>query len=212
MVRLVTVLLAASLCSSGLSAKPRPTWTADKLTDPITGKSSCTVAALDSFGKDSYTRVGAFYPMVQMTSEHGLLVGVSSGGRYRIPPGDILWRVDDLPFRELKAANNPVDRTAVPAEGIARLQQETTAMMRAMTATSTMASGKLAWDMLAELRGGRGLQFRQAMAVGSYGLPQQQALETGQITAKGARPYPLDESFAAALTECGIGDRPTERR
>ena len=45
----------------------------------------------------SYTRVGALYPFVDQKGAHGLLVGVASGGRIRVPSGDILWRIDEQP-------------------------------------------------------------------------------------------------------------------
>jgi hypothetical protein len=158
----------------------------------------------------SFTRTGAIYPIVELNSKHGLLVGVSSGGRFRLPTGDILWRVDDLPYRELKAADNPSDReSAIPADATALLTQQTMALAQSMTATSTVASGERAWAMLAELRQGHGLQFRQVGAATGYGLRSEQAEATGIITKAGLRPWPIDASFQAALSTCGIGQSAT---
>lgn len=203
------VLVALVVAANSASAKPRPTWQATGNVDPITGTSSCVVAATDRAAGMSFTRSGTIYPVVELNSAHGLLVGVSSGGRFRLSTGDILWRVDDLPYRELKAADNPAGiDSAVPADATAQLTQQAMTLTRAMTATSTLASGRRAWAMLAELRAGRGLQFRQANPNSAYGLPQQQTLLTGQVTKTGLRPVPIDASFHAALATCKIGDRP----
>lgn len=208
--RLLAATAMVTVLAMPASSRDKSVWTAIRSVDPITGKSSCIVSAYDRAAGMSFTRIGVLYPIVEMNSEHGLLVGVSSGGRVRIPSGDILWRVDDLPYRELKAANNPANRSgasALPADAAAKLSQDTLALTQALTATSTVASGDTAWAMLDEMRRGKGLQYRQAEANAAYGLPQASAQMTGQLTKKGLAPFPLDASFQAALTKCGIGER-----
>lgn len=206
-----TLILASLALAVPAAAKEKPTWQVTQSVDPITGQTSCVVAAYDRAAGMSFTRMGVIYPIVEMNSKLGLLVGVSSGGRMRLPSGDIVWRVDDLPYRELKAADNPANRPgmpALPADTVAKLTQDTLALTQALTATSTVASGSVAWAMLGEMRQGRGLQFRQVSATAAYGLPDESSQVTGQITAKGLRPFPLDASFHAALATCGIGERP----
>lgn len=217
--RVIVAALTAALLAGPVAGRERPVWTATRTADPITGKTSCVIAAYDTAAGMKFTRVGVLYPIVEMNSDHGLLVGVSSGGSMRLPTGDILWRVDDLPFREIRAASNPggysagTGQPAVPgADTLRQLTQDTLALTQALTATSTVASGGTAWAMLEEMRHGRGLQYRQAAAAGGYGLPQQKAIETGQITRKGLRPFPLDASLQAALDICGIRERPAEDR
>ena len=142
-----------------------------------------------------------------------MLVGVGSGGRFRLPTGDIVWRVDDRPFRTLAAADNPPGATtpAMPQastpQASAAMQQLVDQQMRlvaAVTATSTVAGGNTARTMLAEMLGGKGLVFRAAAATANYGLPNGANRSVGQITKDGLRPYPLDDSFRAGLTACGI--------
>jgi hypothetical protein len=61
--------------------------------------------------------------------------------------------------------------------------------------------------MLAEMLAGHGLVYRAAAATNGYGLPTGAEQRLGQITRDGIRPYPLDESFRAGLTACGIPGR-----
>lgn len=204
--RLLAAAAIVSVFAMPAPSRDKSVWTAAQSVDPITGKNSCVVSAYDRAAGMSFTRVGILYPIVEMNSKHGLLVGVSSGGRVRIPSGDILWRVDDLPYRGLKAANNPTNRSgtsALPADAAAKLTQD----MLALTTASTVASGDTAWAMLDEMRRGKDLQYRQAEANTAYGLPQSSAQLAGQLTKKGLAPFPLDASFHAALARCGIGEQ-----
>jgi hypothetical protein len=79
--------------------------------------------------------------------------------------GDILWRVDEKPYHEIKAADNPANGKATPspdgaaANPVQATMAETSRMVAAMTATSTMASGDKARALLAEMMEGRGLIF-----------------------------------------------------
>lgn len=212
MKRVVSCLAVAALMISPAAQarkKPVQTWAASRITDPITGVTRCIVSATDRAAGMRLTRVGALYPVVELNSEHGLLVGVSSGGRVRIPAGDIVWRVDDRPFHELKAADNPVGHvpSAIPDSVAAQLgtsaAKNMNRMIAAASATSTMASGEKAKALLAEMIAGRGLLFRTA-AVQSFGLADPRAQEVGQVTREGLTPIPLDESFRTALAECGI--------
>jgi hypothetical protein len=165
----------------------------------------------------AFTRLGSLYPIVENNSRLGLLVGVSTGGRYRLPSGDIVWRVDDRPFRELKAIDNPSPAGASAptdsAPGDKAMQDTMSLAMRyAATAasTSTVASGDRARDMLAEMVAGKGLIFRAATAAPAYGLPSATVGRVGQVTERGLRPIPLDDSLKEGLAACGISaDGPT---
>ena len=170
-----SLTIAAGIVSPAWAKEaPRMVWQVTRSSDPITGATSCIVAAYDQAAGVSYSRTGMLYPFVENISVHGLLIGVSSGGRVRLPTGDILWRVDDRPFRTLAAADNPAGATtsAVP-QGVPGMQQLMDQQMRIIataTATSTVASGATARAMLAEMLAGTGLVFRAAAATAGYGL------------------------------------------
>jgi hypothetical protein len=207
----VTAILLplAGIASAGWAKKtPRPVWQISRSSDPITGASRCIVAAYDQAAGMSFSRAGALYPFVENSSAHGILLGVSSGGRFRLPTGDIVWRVDDRPFRTLAAADNPRGATtsAIPpgTPGMQQLVDQQMRLVAAATATSTVASGDTARTMLTEMLAGRGLVYRAAAAANGYGLPTGSEREVGLMSKDGIRPYPLDESFRAGLAACGI--------
>ncbi len=207
---LLTAACTIAALPATASAKKAPAlaWQVSRTNDPITGATSCIVAAYDRAAGLSFSRTGALYPFVENSSTLGLLVGVSSGGRMRLPTGDIVWRVDDRPFRTLKAADNPVRDNASPIPqdnpAMSKLMSEQMRLIAAATATSTVASGETARAMLDEMLAGQGLVFRSATTAPIYGLPTGAEQSVGQVTAKGLRPYPLDESLRAGLTVCGI--------
>ena len=211
--------VALSLVPTGAEAKkkPREVWSVSRTSDPITGDSSCVVTAYDTVGKTKYSRFGFLYPVVENNSKLGLLIGVSSGGTYRVPTGDILWRVDQNPHRTLRAADNPAlennSAFGAPyktgdAETDKRIEEamaSTGNLVASMTATSTVASGESASAILAEMMTGQTLIYRQAQAAPAYGLPSGAANRVGQYTTdEGHVPIKLDESFRRGLIECGI--------
>ena len=215
------VLLAACIGLVTLSAAvvakkaPREAWAITQVIDPITGASTCVVAAYDKIGRVEFSRFGYLYPIVENNARLGLLVGVSSGGKFRVPTGDILWRVDSNPYRELKAADNPGDANTPPIppyktgndaadKAVADAMALTQRMTVGMTATSTVVSGPKAGEMLREMLAGRSLIFRQAQAAPAYGLPSSQTYRVGQFTNEGLKPIPLDDSFRRGLAACGI--------
>jgi len=185
-------------------------WEVVQATDPITRASTCAVIATDYMGRTRFTQTGGLYPVVEMNSTHGLLVGVSSGGRIRLPTGDILWVVDDRPQRTIRAADNPSENSALPGQpGLGASIEKMTAyamqLSRQMTATSTMASGDTAREMLDEMLEGTSLLFRSAGSGVKTGLPDYSALVAGQVNERGElRPVPLDQSFRDGLRTCGI--------
>jgi hypothetical protein len=207
---MIGAILAAAFAAPAVRAKkvPRPVWQVTRTSDPITGATSCIVAAFDQAAGMSFSRTGALYPFVENSSVHGVLVGVSSGGRIRLPTGDIVWRVDDRPFRTLAAADSPTGTTlsAIPQgdPAMKTLVDQQMRLVAAATATSTVASGSTARAILDEMLAGRGLVFRAAAATTAYGLPTGGGQRVGQITRYGPRPYPLDDSFRTGLAACGI--------
>jgi hypothetical protein len=211
----LSAAIITGLCFAGSAPAKKPrrgAWDVIRTTDPIIGASTCVVAALDYVGKDSFSRMGMLYPVVENNPVHGLLIGISSGGKFRLPTGDIVWRVDDRPFRELKAEDNPATGPApvIPAasDPASKAMQDTLAltmkMTVSMTATSTMASGDRAKSMLEEMLAGKALIFRSAAVTTAYGLQNNAMYRVGQVTEKGLRPIPIDESFRQGLATCRI--------
>jgi len=158
------LISAMALITAPATAKDREprTWQATRTTDPVTGVSRCVVSALDYVGKTRYSRTGFLYPVIEKHPQHGLLVGVSSGGRFRLPTGTILWRVDDQPFREVRPEDGPMTadmssalpsavmgQDPVAAKAVADAMAVSGRMIMSATATSSFAMGDTARAMLA---------------------------------------------------------------
>lgn len=223
---IVISVLVASLTSACAMTPGEPlpladAWTASKTTDPITSVSRCVVAVPDSINVGTVfysTRVGRLYPFVENNSQLGLLVGVGSGGQFRVPVGDVVWRVDDKPFRTLRVMDNPggtnvaiqTPKLSGPgAQGAEKAIRETTdyafKMSQAITSGATVTHGAKAKEMLAEMLAGKDLIFRAVAAAPAYGLPSSAPYSVGQYTTtEGQRPIPLDASFHQSLAACGI--------
>ena len=154
----------------------REAWQVMRASDPVTRVSTCAVVASDYVGNTRFTQSGALYPVVENNSTHGILVGVSSGGRFRLPAGDIFWAVDGQPYRELKAADNPgapsFDEGSRPEATVEAMTAYGLALSQALVSTSTMASGAAAREMLDEMLTGQSLLFRSARTGLQTGLPE----------------------------------------
>lgn len=115
-VALVAVTVAGlPIANSSTLAKNKGVWSVVRTEDPITGRKTCAVSALDRIGGMRFTQIGILYAVIEKNPDAGLLVGVSSGGKYRMPVGDIVWRVDDKPYHTLRAIDNPGATRAVSA-------------------------------------------------------------------------------------------------
>ena len=79
--------------------KTQAVWQVSRTGDPITDTATCFVAAYERAAGMSFTRVGARHPFVENSSTYGLLGGVSSGDKWRLPTGEIVRRVDAHLFR-----------------------------------------------------------------------------------------------------------------
>ncbi|MBG6119027.1 MULTISPECIES: hypothetical protein [unclassified Sphingobium] len=215
----MTAAILLTACTMPLAAKDKTphTWYATRTADPVTGVTRCVVTAMDYVGKTRYSRTGFLYPMIENHPRHGLLIGVSSGGRFRLPTGTMLWRVDDQPFREIRPEDGPLpDGAAIAAVPVPAGAESATSkavndamalatrMAAGFSATSTFATGEQAAAMLAELRAGHGLLYRAKAASSDMGLPDSGMYRVGQITKDGLKPIPVDESLHTALAQCGI--------
>lgn len=168
-------------------------WVAQKAQDPVTGVSRCVVVSPDAFGSFNYTRIFAFYPIVENHPKHGLLVGVSTGGTVGVPAGDIIWRVDNNKPVRLSAASNPSSGQSYFGVDIG-----------ATLAPATVASGAKARRMLAEMKSGTNLLFRQDAPGQEIGIVRSSTYRAGEIDKGLPRPIPLDASFHAALEDCNL--------
>lgn len=205
----LAIIALLSGCATPVPPAP-PSWSSTVTTDPITGAKRCVVAAYDRVAGASYSRTGYLYPVVEFNSEFGLLVGVSSGGPIRFPVGDIIWRVDDRPYRELRAFNNPTQGSPPSGEVAADMTSARIAetikyaqkLAATAGATATVASGGEAVAMLDEMLAGSTLIYRANRPNAQFGLPTGHEQRVGQWTSEGLRPIPLDATFRQGVEQC----------
>lgn len=207
------IALLVGACAS--SPQQRDVWTVTESVDPITSVSRCIVAPPDRAWGTAYTRTGYLYPFVENNSELGLLVGVSSGGPIRVPPGDIVWRVDDKPHRTLDAVNTPTlgntsppidtsEMTDVVRQSFETAMAASSGMISSIQNGTTAVDGENAQEMLAEMRAGSQLIYRTVTASQSLGLANPSSTAVGRYSGGAKEPYPLDASFESALQRCGL--------
>ena len=172
---------------------PLKGWIVKRSQDPVLGVSRCVVTKPDQFSSRLFTRTFTLYPVVEKNPKYGLLVGVSSGGNVAIPVSDILWRVDQNTPISIKAQESP---SSGPTYGGVNIN--------ALLSGSTMASGKKARSMLAELKSGTSLVFRQDLPAQHIGLPRASIYRVGEYSDGKRQAIQLDSSFHKALADCGI--------
>lgn len=213
--RVLAVLVSIIVAGCATSGDTSTTWVARSTDDPITGQARCTVLAPDRFRGRSFTRSLSLYPFVETASDRDLMVGVSSGGPVRVPPGDIQWRVDQNDHRTFHQAQTPVigdpsqwfDASTLPEDARAAYeasQQSAAGMLSSIQNGITAVDGDAAQRALAEMMAGSSLIFRSSTSAPAAGVPSDQTHLVGQYRNGRLEPIPLDASFHAALAECGI--------
>lgn len=197
------LLLALALSGCATAQRPPVEWITVRDTDQFTDKSTCGVIVGSFYtGGGVYTVSNHYYPYIESANGE-LRVGIRSGGRFKIPVGDVQIRIDQNPVWTIATGETPVDYVpegqlkAMQAYGGDAKQQEMlektykTALQASAQAMSpfTAATGEKAHQILSQMKTGKVLIYR------TLGL-NQAASTTGE--------YALDQSLSKALAECGI--------
>lgn len=207
MVRSLTFTLFIILCAGcGSTNKPDINWFAEKNIDKFDDSFKCRVTVGSTYYSSGtvLTYNAHYYPFIEKVNDE-LRVGILSGGKVKVPVGDVQMRIDSNPAWTIETSETPVDYTTPGASMdmspyMANMTPEqktqfqtvykqslnnTTKMMSPFTAST----GEKAEKILKQMVGGSKLIYR---VVGF----NQAASSTGE--------YPLDITLTNALTECGI--------
>jgi len=199
--------IALILTLSGCAAVPSPKveWVSRTNIDEFTDKKTCSVTVGSLYTQNSvYTYSNHYYPYVDVVNGEAR-VGVKSGGRVKIPVGDVQIRIDTnkawtisssetpldyvpegtLRNMELYAKNLPVQNQELVKNTYKVTMESAARAMSPFTATT----GDKAHSILREMLSGKTIKYR------TIGL-NQAASSTGE--------YPLGESLKIALKQCGV--------
>lgn len=199
------LILSAIVLGSCATTGNLPLWSANQSSDPVTGERRCVVTAQERIFGGYYSSVSRAYPVVEVNSEHGLMVGVSLGdGSVKYSPGDIIWRVDENEPRTLLAAETPkigtnsfLDMSSATPEQkeiMAQAEAMSGGLLSSLQNGVTLVKGERAREMLDEMKAGSQILYRGVAP--SAGLYSGSKTDYAEI--------PIDDSFYIALAQCGI--------
>jgi hypothetical protein len=197
--------LLITLTLSGCASTPaKVEWITDKKTDEFTDITTCRVTTGSYYTSSGvYTKTGALYPMVEQV-DGVLRVGLQSGGKYKIPVGNVQLRIDNNTAWDISTSETPVDlvptinpMTSISTANLSDEQKKIIdqSVANAMNSTAqimspyTVATGDKAKSILKEMLSGKELKYRTvglnqaASTIGSFNLDEslQVALNTCQI-------------------------------
>lgn len=196
-----TVLLSAG-CAVNQPA-PSVRWIAQHSTDEFTDEATCRVTVGSRYtARNVYTYTGSLYPFVE-SKEGELRVGVMSGGRVKIPVGEVQLRIDQNPAWNIAVHETPAD--LVPSQDFpgpyqAQLSDEQREMV-ASTYRATMEHTAQAMSPYTATTGEKAEAILRQMLDGDKLIYRAVGLNQ---PGSGTGEYDLDASLNAALARCGI--------
>lgn len=103
------LLLALALSGCATGQRQSVEWITVRDTDQFTDKSTCGVTVGSFYtGGGVYTVPNHYYPYIESANGE-LRVGIRSGGRFKIPVGDVQIRIDQNPAWTIATGETPVD-------------------------------------------------------------------------------------------------------
>lgn len=194
------ILLSVVAALSGCAATA-PTWKAVASTDEFTDVTTKLVTVGEfSTAQGIYTKSMALYPFVGLRNGE-IIVGVRSGGRFRVPAGQVQLRIDDNTAWMIATEETPLylapEVQALPAMTadakanavMGEAQKQVMASVHRSMSPFTATTGDKAKQILNQMLGGKRLIYR------SVGINQAGG-RTGEVV--------LDESLATSLRGIGI--------
>lgn len=191
------------------STKPRVEWIASTEFDRFTDQTACAVTTGSLYTQSSvYTFTNHLYPFIEVVKGE-LRVGLKSGGKYKVPIGDIQLRIDKNKAWDISTNETPVDVKANPqidvmSEYVNTLPPEQRELVinsykTAMSSTGKMlspytaATGEKAKAIVKEMLQGSILIYR---TIGFTQIPNYGKGATGEFL--------LNNSLKVALDKCKI--------
>lgn len=201
--------LLLSIVVGGCASTTAPKWIASTEFDRFTDKTTCTVTTGSLYTQTSvFTYTNHLYPFIEVVNDE-LRVGLQSGGKYKVPVGDIQLRIDKNKAWEVSMSETPVSvkpnaqadvmteyAKGLPPEQQALIVNSYKAVMDStgkMLSPFTTATGEKAKAIVNEMLKGNTLIYR--------------TLGFGQLASYGGGTtgeFILDATLKSALDECKI--------
>lgn len=204
------LLITLSFAFLGCSSTPKNDgpWAASVSYDRFTDDVECFVSTGDFFSETRvYTSSNKYYPFVQIKNGV-LLVGVRSGGQYKVPVGDVRFRIDGNQAVDISISETPLDKQVNPMvdamkANYASLPEDQRKMIsdaydnaskysQAVASPITASTGEKAKALLEQLKQGRKLIYQAGI------FPNMPVMKStvGEVV--------INESFKKALEQCNI--------
>jgi hypothetical protein len=208
-----SIVFSLVILTGCASITPKVEWVASTEFDRFTDQTTCTVTTGSLYTQSSvFTYTNHLYPFIEVVEDE-LRVGLKSGGKYKVPVGDIQLRIDKNKAWDISMSETPVNvkpnphasaQVDVMTEYAKNLPPEQQALVvnsykAAMSSTGKMLSpytattGDKAKAIVKEMLKGNVLIYR---TLGFSQIPNYGGGTTGEFI--------LNGSLQTALNKCQI--------
>ena len=190
------ILAMLTTMSVGCATKviPKVGWVSLSSVDEFTDQKSCRVTV-----GSIYTQVGNFYPLIENVNGE-LRVGLQSGGRIKIPVGNIQLRIDGNKHWDITTSETPLDLAPKSTVDVSIYTHDLPDEQRILVESSIKDSAKILSPYTMTI-GDKAKKIVKEMLNGKKIIYRTVAINQGGST---TGEFVLDDSLKIALNQCGI--------
>jgi hypothetical protein len=208
----LSIFISMSILAGCASTSPKVEWVASSEFDRFTDQTTCSVTTGSLYTQSSvYTYNNHLYPFIEVVKGE-LRVGIKSGGKYKVPVGNVQLRIDKNKAWDINMSETPVTETPnaqassqvdlmteyakdLPPEQQALVMNSYKAAMNStnkMLSPYTVATGDKAKAIVKEMLEGETLIYRTL----GFSSVANSTGTTGEFL--------IDDSLKTALNKCQI--------
>lgn len=107
----LSIFISMSILAGCASTSPKVEWVASSEFDRFTDQTTCSVTTGSLYTQSSvYTYNNHLYPFIEVVKGE-LRVGIKSGGKYKVPVGNVQLRIDKNKAWDINMSETPVTET-----------------------------------------------------------------------------------------------------
>ena len=200
----VKLIILAMLTTMSVGCAPKVTpkvgWVSLSSVDEFTDQKSCRVTVGSIYTANSiYTQVGNFYPLIEKVNGE-LRVGLQSGGKIKIPVGNIQLRIDGNKHWDITTSETPLDLAPKSTVDMSIYTHNLPDEQRILVESSIKDSAKILSPYTMTI-GDKAKKIVKEMLNGKKIIYRTVAINQGGST---TGEFVLDDSLKIALNQCGI--------